>query len=323
MMDQYKERYQQETEQIHAPADLIARTKAAMREEEARIRRELAVQTAGSETGRKQAVSVQTAVPAGGIKYAGHFNIRKWAYPLSAAAALLILVSVSLMMRGMKSGDMAMSVEPSGDMGMGSSEMSAGEDQDAGMPAAGAAMDMPEEMSAEEGAAEETASVETDMEASSAVAEAEDTAGPMAESAASDTTAFSENGENVLKEEPETTGTERNGQQRKHSDMKESLAEDQEAAFAENGSQDGDMADAGNITIEKVTKKPDFCGRADTRAHIFEGETFQVAQEETGWAAYVETGSGEKYVIRGDAGDLETFLEAGYRKLLEQMKKEG
>lgn len=318
MMDQYKERYKQETEQIHAPVELIARTKAAMREEEARIRRELAVQTAGSETGRKQAVSVQTAVPAGETKYAGHFNIRKWAYPLSAAAALLILVSVSLMMRGMKSGDMAMSVEPSGDMGMGSSEMSAGEDLDAGMPAAGAVMDMPEEMSAEEGAAEET-----DMEASSAVAEAEDTAGPMAESAASDTTAFSENRGDALKEEPETTGTERNGQQRKHSDMEESLAEDQEAAFAENESQDGDMADAGNITIEKVTKKPDFCGRADTRAHIFEGETFQVAQEETGWAAYVETGSGEKYVIRGDAGDLETFLEAGYRKLLEQMKKEG
>lgn len=318
MMDQYKERYKQETEQIHAPVELIARTKAAMREEEARIRRELAVQTAGSETGRKQAVSVQMAVPAGETKYAGHFNIRKWAYPLSAAAALLILVSVSLMMRGMKSGDMAMSVEPSGDMGMGSSEMSAGEDLDAGMPAAGAVMDMPEEMSAEEGAAEET-----DMEASSAVAEAEDTAGPMAESAASDTTAFSENRGDALKEEPETTGTERNGQQRKHSDMEESLAEDQEAAFAENESQDGDMADAGNITIEKVTKKPDFCGRADTRAHIFEGETFQVAQEETGWAAYVETGSGEKYVIRGDAGDLETFLEAGYRKLLEQMKKEG
>lgn len=49
-MDQYKEQYKKETEQIHAPADLIAKTKAAMRQEEVRIRRELAVQVAGTES---------------------------------------------------------------------------------------------------------------------------------------------------------------------------------------------------------------------------------------------------------------------------------
>ncbi len=34
--------------------------------------------------------------------------------------------------------------------------------------------------------------------------------------------------------------------------------------------------------------------------------------------AYAETGDGGKYVIRGEAEDLETFLEMGYQKLLEQ-----
>lgn len=40
--------------------------------------------------------------------------------------------------------------------------------------------------------------------------------------------------------------------------------------------------------------------------------------EEDGWAAYVETKDGSKYVIRGEAEDLETFLEMGYRELTEQ-----
>ena len=55
IMDQYKEQYRKETEQIHAPAELIARTKAAMREEEARIRREF--RAAGSGNGKPGDIS--------------------------------------------------------------------------------------------------------------------------------------------------------------------------------------------------------------------------------------------------------------------------
>ena len=101
-----------------------------MREEEARIHRELALQDTGA--GRK------------GVSARG-FSIRKWAYPLTAAAALLILVSVSAMMRGLKSGDMSMSGAPASDTAMESeSSAMSGADLDGGMAAAGAAMDMAE-----------------------------------------------------------------------------------------------------------------------------------------------------------------------------------
>lgn len=293
MMDQYKERYKQETEQIHAPVELIVRTKAAMREEEARIRRDLAVQTAGSETGRIQAVSGQTAHSAGGTKYAGHFNVRKWAYPLSAAAAFLILVSVSLMMRGMKSGDMAMSVEPSAGMGMESAEMSGGEDLDGGIMTAGAVTDF-------EGTAEAAPMDEM------IVAE-EDT---VVENEISDMAEVSEGTEEAVVEKEESEEAYRDEGQRKFSDTEKNMAQD--AACAESGAQTGD------ITIEKVGNRPDFCGHPDTKTHVFEGQTFQVAEEENGWAAYAETGGGSKYVIRGEAEDLETFLEMGYQMLLEQ-----
>lgn len=293
MMDQYKERYKQETEQIHAPVELIVRTKAAMREEEARIRRDLAMQTAGSETGRIQAVSGQTAHPVGGTKYAGHFNVRKWAYPLSAAAAFLILVSVSLMMRGMKSGDMAMSVEPSAGMGMESAEMSGREDLDGGIMTAGAVTDF--EGTAEAAPMDEMIAAEEDM---------------AVENEISDMAEVSEGAEEAVVEKEESGEAYRDEGQRKFGDTEKNMAQD--AACAEGGAQTGDIA------IEKVENRPDFCGHPDTKTHVFEGQTFQVAEEENGWAAYAETGDGSKYVIRGEAEDLETFLEMGYQMLSEQ-----
>ena len=104
---------------------------------------------------------------------------------------------------------------------------------------------------------------------------------------------------------------------------KEILAGEAAEAPAEDVTQGSTAADATNITIEKVAEKPDFCRRSDVEAHIFEGEIFHVAEEESGWAAYVEVENREKYVICGEAQDLEAFLEAGYRKLVEQMEKDG
>lgn len=306
MTDQYREQYKKETEQIHAPAALIAKTKAAMREEETRIRREFKTQTAGSETGKMSTASGQTA-PARDRKYGRHFDFRKWVYPLTAAAALLILVSVSLTMRGLKSGNMdsspayeEMAVE------MESAEMSGGEDLDAGMAATGAAADSEGSAeTAEEAFADEMMSAEADMAAApAAVAGRED----LSESVAAADDVFSE------KSEPKEV--EQGEQQRKLNNAEKSLAED-EAAPADSGAQSGGAADAENITIEKVIRRPDFCGYPDTETRIFEGETFQLAKEENEWAAYVETEDGDRYVIRGEAEDAETFLEAGYQKLLE------
>lgn len=294
IMDQYKEQYRKETEQIHAPAELIARTKAAMREEEARIRREFALQGAGTESRGISAVAGPAMVLAGGRNYGKGFNVRKWAYPLTAAAALFILVSVSLMMRGLKSGDMAMD--------MGASETSGGADLDGGMMAAGAAMDF-------EGTAEMAAAPAAEMEDMSESASA-------VENAASETAEFSESVQETAVEKAESEEARKNEGQRKFSDTEKNMAED--AVPAESGAQSGGVAETESITIERVVKKPDFCGRPDTGKHVFEGQTFQVAEEGSGWMAYAETGDGGKYVIRGEAEDLETFLEMGYQKLLEQ-----
>ena len=294
IMDQYKEQYRKETEQIHAPAELIARTKAAMREEEARIRREFALQGAGTESRGISAVAGPAMVPAGGRNYGKGFNVRKWAYPLTAAAALFILVSVSLMMRGLKSGDMAMD--------MGASETSGGADLDGGMMAAGAAMDF-------EGTAEMAAAPASEMEDMSESASA-------VENTASETAEFSESVQETAVEKAESEEARKNEGQRKFSDTEKNMAED--TVPAESGAQSGGVAETESITIERVVKKPDFCGRPDTGKHVFEGQTFQVAEEGSGWMAYAETGDGGKYVIRGEAEDLETFLEMGYQKLLEQ-----
>ena len=294
IMDQYKEQYRKETEQIHAPAELIARTKAARREEEARIRREFALQGAGTESRGISAVAGPAMVLAGGRNYGKGFNVRKWAYPLTAAAALFILVSVSLMMRGLKSGDMAMD--------MGASETSGGADLDGGMMAAGAAMDF-------EGTAEMAAAPAAEMEDMSESASA-------VENAASETAEFSESVQETAVEKAELEEARKNEGQRKFSDTEKNMAED--TVPAESGAQSGGVAETESITIERVVKKPDFCGRPDTGKHVFEGQTFQVAEEGSGWMAYAETGDGGKYVIRGEAEDLETFLEMGYQKLLEQ-----
>ncbi|MDE7360067.1 MAG: hypothetical protein K2N39_11705 [Lachnospiraceae bacterium] len=308
MMDQYKEQYKKETEQIHAPVELIARTKAAMREEEARIRREFAVQAAGPEMAETLVMPRERS---------RGMNARKWAYPLTAAAALFILVSVSMMMRGLKSGKMAsdngayeeMAVE------METAEMSGGEDLDGGMAAAGAAADSAE--GAETAFADEVTSAETEMAASPACAdEIGDLSESVAESEVSDGAALSKGAGDASAEKLEAKEAERNEQQGKRSDAEKSLADDGSAAPAENGVQSG-AADKENITIERVIRKPDFCGRPDTEMHVYEGETFYTAKEGDGWAAYVETGDGDQYVIRGEAENMETFLEVGYRKLLE------
>lgn len=307
-MNQYKEQYKKETEQIHAPAELIARTKEAMREEEVRIRREFAVQTAEPE--KVSVLSGQTAVPARNRDYVKRFDTRKWAYPLTAAAALLILVSVSLTMRGIKSGskDSSPAYEEMA-MEMESAEMSGGEDLDAGMAAAGAAVDSEGVAeTTEEALADEAVSAEMDMAAApAAVAETEDLSDSVAAA------------DEAISEKSEPRESEQGEQQRKLSNAEKSLAEN-EAVPADNGAQSGGAANAENIIIEKVIKRPEFCGHPDTETRVFEGETFWIAKEENEWEAYVEIEDGGKYVIRGEAEDVETFLEAGYQKLIEQKK---
>lgn len=103
------EQYRKETSQIHAPAELIRKTKEAMREEEQRLNRE----------GMQRNVIVHPKHSYG--------KVYKWALPVAAAAAFCVMLfSVSIMRFGSGSGssksnssmDMASGAAESNDMGL-------------------------------------------------------------------------------------------------------------------------------------------------------------------------------------------------------------
>lgn len=286
MTDQYIDQYRKETAQVHAPADLIMRTKAAVRAEEERLRRADAARPAASEEGKGLTTDFERiTVPVD----AKRFDVRKWTYPLTAAAALLILVSVSLMARGIKSGNTAPDSAVYEETAM---ETESAEMADGGMAGTGAAAGAEESTEAvEEAFADEAAGAEMDM----AVAETETEDMPAAAAA-----------DDALSEESELRETKQNEQQKALNDTEKSL---------EKEAQSRDVADAENITIEKVDKEPDFCRYPDTQTRVFKGETFQIAKIENEWAAYVEIRDGSAYLIRGEAADMETFLEMGYQEL--------
>ncbi len=93
MMDQYNK----ETSQIHAPADLIQKTKQAVREEERRIERERVQQTVRTmeNTGTHDVYADKPSRNSYGKMY-------KWALPVAAAVLLVVLMNASTMMIGRK-----------------------------------------------------------------------------------------------------------------------------------------------------------------------------------------------------------------------------
>lgn len=295
MMDQYKEQYKKETEQIHAPADLIARTKAAVREEEAKLQRERSEQTMRL-TGQ-------------GVKPAA----RKWAYLLSAAAAVIVLVSVSLMMRGLRF-DKLSSESPAYEMAAADS---GGEESAPEEAAAGAAFD--ETVAAEEAVAGSSLSDTGEGAAKSAAVEPE-AADEFATEGAADEAAETEDaasdmGMAFADEAGEAETTE---ETKRAAD--EPVAGESETENAMSQKQEAKEMPAGTagaeITVEKVWKKPAFVNRADMETQVYEETVFQVVEEEDGWAAYVES-ENSGYVIRGEAESIEAFLEAGYKRLEE------
>ncbi|MBD5508776.1 MAG: hypothetical protein HDR05_12225 [Lachnospiraceae bacterium] len=291
-MEQYREQYREETAQVHAPIDLIERTKAAVRAEEERLLRERTAQS-----GMRQPEMAGPGVTyADYAKYGKTSSIRKWTYPLTAAAALLILVSVSLTMRGLKSENAPMALSPAFD---GTAESGAAYEESAEFDAGFAeeAAEATVEMEEEEGADLERAAGAT--ESAAAEAPAADMAPAINETqkamSAADDTAGTE-GSNAIKEETK---------QNQETDREEDLLADM-------------AADKDSIIMEKVEKKPAFCDLPDTKTYVHEEETFIVRKEKAGWVAYVETGNGAGYMFRGDMEDVEEFLEAAYEKLLKE-----
>lgn len=293
MMDQYKEQYKKETEQIHAPVDLIAKTKAAVRQEESRIRKERAAQT--EKAGTAQAVkegAVQTQV-ASEIQKKRSLSVeaRKWAYPLTAAAAVLVLVSVSMMMRGLgKSYSDSASYESAAAADAGGEESATEESFEEAVPEAASISEGMVEAGAGDAASdadmdstEEIEDMASDTETASA--EAAVTSGPAeAEEETKRMAALDEPG---------------SGAESKKESLADSVAQPEE------------------VWVERTWKKPAFTNRADIESRTYEDKVFQVAEDGDGWIAYVESDDGGGYVIRGKAKTMELFLEAGYQRLLE------
>lgn len=294
MIDQYKEQYKKETEQIHAPIDLIVRTKEAVRKEEARMQGERRAQAAES------GIQEVSAAPK---KRSRSVASRSWAYAMTAAAAILVLVSVSMMMRGLRMSGADTAVYESA---AETEELAVEEESDAAFEetgmAAGAALD--------EGAmTEEAAGAAFDEEAQTESAAA---AVPEEDAAAF----YEEILEEPMSEDSDSGASTGAGGMRSAADEAELSLESKETENSMSQKQEAereikDAAAPKDITIEKVGERPDFADRADAESRTYEGLVFQVVKEKDGWVAYVEKENGDGYVIRGKAETMETFLEAG------------
>ena len=284
MTDQYKEQYQKETEQIHAPADLIARTKAAMREEEMRMQRKRSRQMA--ELTGWEVKPVAQGPGFAEKKRDWNRMARRWAYPLTAVAVIFILASVSLMMRGLKN-----------------LESDRAPLYDAATTADSDGAEFATQEAMEEAVCEEAPMLEGSAAAASGTgAESGAVTGRGAKSAAAEAM---EKAEAADMGEPADAASEK--------EMAESADEAKEAAEAPVA----DYAAEVNVTVKRVWKKPDFVAREDVELQTYEDKVFWVVRETEGWAAYVESESRGGYEIRGEAEDMESFLAAGYRRLSE------
>lgn len=321
MTDQYKEQYQKETEQIHAPADLIARTKAAMREEEMRMQRERSGQTAEPTGWEVKPVAQEPGFAE--KKHNWNRTARRWAYPLTAAAAIFILVSISVAMRGLRNlkSDSAPLYDAAAAADSGGGEFAVEEI-------------MEETVCEEAPVMEEAGATDTGSEYEAAAA-----AGGSAESAAAaveeevcEEATVAEESVDAASDMGETTGqaSDMGETADAASDMGELAgASEKEAAFRQDMAESADEAKRAaqapvadyaaevNVTVKRVWKKPDFAAREDVEMQTYEDKVFWIVKEDEGWAAYVESESRGGYEIRGEAEDMESFLAAGYRRLLE------
>lgn len=310
MTEQYKEfyqnKYREETSQVHAPADLIERTKAAVRAEEERI---LIARTA--QPGMRQPEMTEPRVTyADYAKYGKTSSLRKWTYPLTAVAALLILVSVSLTMRGLKSGNMA---APAADTAYSGAayEESAELDTEFAESVAETTVEMVEE-EAPAAAAEAPMAEENGVAMEQTVGAAE-TESAVAEASAADMAPALNDVQksmNTMDDEAlhSPSGTEESEAKREATMSKQdTVAEDSLSDMA---------AGKNGITMEKVEKKPTFCDLPDVKTYVYE-EDFFVRKEKAGWVAYTETENGEGYIFRGEMEDVEEFLEAIRQSLAE------
>lgn len=282
MMIDQMERYNRETSQIHAPADLIRRTKEAVREEEQRLESARSQQT-------QQSAAVQPQHSYG--------KVYRWALPVAAAAVCLILLNVSGIMFGRN---------------MSKSQLKLAADTASGAaPASDSDMGVQAETTdwAESAAAADESMNETDSNFDMAEAETATDAAP-AESYAKVQSADAGAAEGYEK-----------GQSADAAPTEDAARSDaayengMEDSYIESiyGS---------DLWIEEVEEvlSAYFYANTDTKSIIIDGVVLYVAQDlDDTWIAYVEI-DGQKYVVRGELTEEdmspEEFAEKAY-KLLE------
>lgn len=259
-----KDQYRKETSQVHAPADLIQKTKQAMQQEEQRL-------------SKKKSSSTRL--------------VYKWALPLTAVASILILLSVSTVMRSSKSDS------PASDM-MSESEY----EKDMGMQLSEADI-------AEEAAEENEMLINESPARSDGNDMAEDYA--MAEDAAyPEEMNPMQNAESEVSEESETSAGYQDMEAKKDKAETADVMNRGEAAGQELGSE---------LEITGVEEEPDFYDSPDTESFLYRNLLFWLIQDDEGWTAYVSV-RGDKYVISGAIADREEFVERAYELLKEKNK---
>ena len=282
MMNQYNK----ETSQIHAPADLIRRTKEAVREEEQRI--------AGQKMQSMESVRVQSGSVAQSKR--SYAKVYRWALPVAAAALCLIMLNVGVMRLG---GSMSkMQSDTSMDMALGAAPASDSADNGMGMQFGTAEMyeeEAEEPLGKSEAAADTTADImEQAAAADDAYEEADYDGGQVAEA---DVSAVS--GESGSYQDPTYNG--------------------EENSYI-------NSIYGNNIWIERVNEAPSFYGDSATEDFLIHGVKIYVAQDvDNTWIAYTRKNA-QRYVISGELteDDLgsEEFAEKVYELLMETIGRE-
>ncbi len=328
MLDQYN----RETSQIHAPAALIQKTKEAMRAEEERLRAEETPlgdsYAIGNSSAHRYAAGISKDCEAISAKRRSIFSygrFRKWALPLTAAAALVILVSVSAAMRVVKSGgansDMAADMTEA-DAGASAGEaLPAEEMADASVEAEAPAEGMPGVSVEAEESAEGMPDVSVEAEApaeemADASAEAEAPAEEMLDASAETASGgITEASESDAMAAPEKAESDDNSVITKN----EGAAQTPEDAWdAESKMENSVVKPDEELTITEVEKKPSVYNSSEAERIPYQEVIFYVVSGEDGaYSAYVRVNR-NRYVISGKAADREEFLEKAYELLAEE-----
>lgn len=306
-----KDQYIKETSQIHAPLELIQRTRQAVREEEMRIRRESILQAS--------AVQSYSDVQPVGKPEPGQFRksyvkIYRWALPVAAAAVLLLSVN---MFRNISKSDMSMSASDAASGWAGEAESAASAEDymmwDAA-PAEEAAEDsMVSDGAQSDGVAEDFMMSEDGYAKGAGNNSMDAGAG---QSSISDFTAVDrdqyESGDAGVKKEESV-------------EQEEDMISSEQDENSETAVKADESDEAGNqgteLTVTEVKKMPELFGKEDVEYITVQGVKLAVVQEGADkWSAYVRIGA-RGYVIAGQAAGLDDFTEQAYELLMETFKE--